>query len=103
MSPKKIDGIIEAVHYSADGRVDQVRLYERRGAVYSDRVLLSRDDLVRRIRTHKVFVAGKRKPFLGAEFETGSQIKLSGPAGKEVLVAGNTPAAKDHLEGIPEF
>jgi len=103
MSPKKFDGVIEAVHYGADGRVEQVRLYERRGAVFSDRVLLNRDDFVRRIRTRKVFVTGKRKPYMGAVFETGLQIRLTGAAGKEMLVAGNAPAGNDHLEGVPEY
>jgi hypothetical protein len=103
MSPKKVDGVIEAVHYNADGRVEQVRLYERRGAVFSDRVLLSREDLVRRIRTRKVFVAGCRKPLLGASFEIGAQIYLVGSTGKEMLVTMNAPAENDHLEGVPEF
>lgn len=103
MSPKNIDGVIEAVHYSADGRVEMVRLYERRGAVFSDRVLLSRDDLVRRIRTRKVYVAGKRKPSLGASFDLGAPVCLAGPVGKEVLMSGSTSAGKDQLAGIPEF
>lgn len=103
MSPKNIDGVIEAVHYSADGRVELVRLYERRGAVFSDGVLLGRDDLVRRIRTRKVFVAGKRRPLLGASFDLGAPVRLAGPVGKELLVTGSAPAGRDLLEGIPEF
>ena len=103
MAPKKVDGVIEAVHYSADGRVDVVRYYERRGAVYSDRELLGRADLIRKIKAHKTFVTGMRKPFMGASFETGAPVRLSGPSGNEVLVTTNAPAGKDHLEGVPEF
>lgn len=103
MSPKKFDGVIEAVHYNAEGRVQQVRLYERRGAVFSDCVLLGREDLVRRIKARKVFVAGRRKPFMGSSFETGAQIHLAGPAGKEVVVAANPSAGRDDLKGVPEY
>ncbi len=103
MSPKKYDGVIEAVHYNAEGRVEQVRLYERRGAVFSDCVLLSRDDLVRRIKTRKVIVIGQRKPWMGSSFETGAQVHLAGPAGKEVFATDNPPAGRDLLKGVPEF
>lgn len=103
MSSPKFDGVIEAVHYSGDGRVEQVRLYERRGAVYSDCLLIGREDLVRQIKAHKVFVAGHRRPFWGASFATGAEVRLVGAAGKEVLVTAGSPIIKDDLKGVPEY
>jgi len=110
VSSVELSGVVEVqftpakdVNTSGVGFVEQVRLYERRGAVFSDRILLNRDDFVRRIRTRKIFVTGKRKPYLGAVFETRLQIHLTGPAGKEMLVAGNAPSGNDHLEGVPEY
>ncbi len=103
MSPRKFDGVIEAVRYNAEGRVEQVRLYERRGAVFSDCVLLGRDDLVGRLKARKIFVAGQRKLWLGSSFTTGAQVHLAGPAGKEVIVTANPPAGRDDLKGVPEY
>lgn len=103
MAPKKVDGVIEAVRYGAEGRVETVRYYERRGAVYSDRQLLGRNDLIRKLKARKVFVTGRRTPYMGATFETGAAVRVAGPAGSEVLVTNNAPVGKDHLEGVPEF
>ena len=103
MTPRKIDGVIEAVHYSADGQVETVRYYERRGAVFSDRKLMTRDGLIRMLKARKVFFTGARKPFQGASFETGKQVMLAGAAGREVLTTDNVPVEKDHLEGVPAF
>lgn len=103
MTPRKIDGVIEAVHYSADGQVETVRYYERRGAVFSDRKLMTRDGLIRMLKARKVFFTGARKPFQGASFEVGKQVRLAGPAGQEVLTTADAPAGKDHLEGVPAF
>ncbi len=103
MTPKKIDGVIEAVHYGADGQVETVRYYERRGAVFSDRKLIGRDELISLLKARKVFVIGTRKPFQGASFETGNAVRLAGAAGREVLTTANTPSDKDHLEGVPAF
>lgn len=103
MTPKKMDGVIEAVHYGADGRVETVRYYERRGAVFSDRQLIGRDELIRKLNARKVFFTGTRKPFQGASFETGKQVLLAGAAGREVLTTDNAPVEKDHLEGVPQF
>ncbi|MDP1779148.1 MAG: hypothetical protein Q8K73_02630, partial [Anaerolineales bacterium] len=45
---KKIDGVIEAVRYK-NGQITWVRAYERRGATFSDRVLLDRKTLLQRL------------------------------------------------------
>ena len=45
MARKTIDGVIEAVRYSPDGAISVVRTYQRRGAVWSDHILLGRKEL----------------------------------------------------------
>ena len=40
---KKVDGVVEAVRYR-DGQIEVVRAYERRGAAFSDRLLLTRKE-----------------------------------------------------------
>ena len=47
---KKFDGIIEAVRYK-NGQIVTVRAYERRGATFSDRLLIERKDLLERLKT----------------------------------------------------
>ena len=41
---KKVDGIIEAVHFDTNGLAEWFRIFERRGPTWSDRVKLSRGD-----------------------------------------------------------
>jgi len=45
---KKVDGVIEAVRYK-NGQIVIVRAYERRGATFSDHVLLERKTLLERL------------------------------------------------------
>jgi hypothetical protein len=42
---KKFDGVIEAVRYK-NGQVEVVRAFERRGAAFSDRILIPRRELL---------------------------------------------------------
>jgi len=49
MAQEKFDGVIEAVRYSPEGAVSQVRMYERRGPTWSDCVLLDRAELDKEI------------------------------------------------------
>lgn len=39
--PARFDGVIEAVRYSPDGKIEVARAYERRGAAFSDHVLIT--------------------------------------------------------------
>ncbi len=97
MARMKIDGVIEAVRYTPGGLISIVRTYERRGAVWSDHVLLGRQELVARLRNGKRFVTGERKEYLGSVFETGATVRYvdephchrravrrPGPAGRRV-------------------
>ena len=109
MAHVKYDGVIEAVRYAPPGRVAVVRAYERRGPTFSDRVLISREELVRRLEAGKHFVAGERQPFLASTFTVASPILLVEKDGQKYLATASAPAAEsgnasvDCLAGVPLF
>ena len=98
---QKFDGVIEAVRYK-NGKIDVVRGYERRGATFSDRVLLDRKTLLERLRGGKRFVTGQRKEYLASTFEVGKPVKLLGQDGTQVVTT-RTESDHDELEGVPAF
>jgi hypothetical protein len=98
---KKFDGIIEAARYQ-DGRILLVRAFERRGATWSDRVLLRRDELLDRLKNGKKFATGHRIEFMAGTFETGAAVQAVGQDGQELL-STSPDAQKDELEGVPLF
>ena len=97
----KFDGVIEAVRYKS-GKIEVVRAYERRGATFSDHVLLDRKALLERLKKGKHFVTGQRKEYLASTFEVGKPVNLVGADGREIVT---TTAQEDHdeLEGVPAF
>ena len=64
---KKFDGVIEAVHYK-NGQIEAVRVFERRGATFSDRIMVARKELLERLKNGQKFVVGKRKEFMASPF-----------------------------------
>jgi hypothetical protein len=98
---QKFDGVIEAVRYKS-GKIEMVRAYERRGATFSDHVLLDRKTLLDRLTHGKHFVTGQRKQYLASTFDVGKPVNLAGPDDKQVLT---TASQQDHdeLEGVPAF
>lgn len=98
---KKFDGVIEAVRYE-NGQIVYVRAYERRGATFSDWVLLNRNDLIERLNKGKKFMTGQRKEFLASTFELGKSVQLVKHNDHEVI-ATRADAARDELEGVPVF
>lgn len=94
---KKFDLVIEAVRYE-NGQITQVRAYERRGAAFSDRVLIDRADLVQRMEKGKKAVTGQRKEFMAGTFDLGKPIQTVGK-----FVSTRTDASRDELEGVPVF
>lgn len=101
MADKKFDGVIEAVRYADDGHAEFVRVYERRGAVFSDVILLSRQELVARLKRGRRYVTGRRLPYLGATFETGPRVRLARSDHHEILTTGSMAGEGDRLEGVP--
>jgi hypothetical protein len=101
MPNKKLDGVIEAVHYSTEGQVDWVRAYLRRGPAWSDRVILGRQELIDALKSGKRMAIGKRVEYLAGTFDVASTVQLVGQPGKEFLVNSNAAADCDNLEGAP--
>jgi hypothetical protein len=83
MATKKFDGVIEAVRYAPNGKIELVRAYERRGATFSDHVLLSRNTLVERLQKGKRFVIGQRKELWASTFSVSDEIRYT--AVKDVI------------------
>lgn len=103
MAQKKFDGVVEAVRYAPDGRVGLVRVYERRGAAFSDRILLTRDELIGRLQSKKRFFVGRRMPYLAGTFDIGVQLRLAGSGENVRVVTSDQPGEQDQLEGVPLF
>ena len=102
MAGKKFDGVIEAARFAPDGSIVLVRAYERRGATFSDRVLLDRKTLVERLKKGKKFVVGTRTNLMASTFETGRSVRLAGGKGQEVISTSEKPD-RDLLEETPIF
>ena len=98
---KKFDGVVEAVRYK-NGQIVVVRAFERRGAAFSDHVLIDRKELLDRLKDGKKFITGKRKEFLAGTFEQGKPLQLSSRDGRE-FVSTRDNADHDELEQVPVF
>lgn len=98
---KKIDGVIEAVRYK-NGQILMVRAYERRGATFSDRVLIDRKALFDRVKKGQQFVIGTREEFLASTFKTGKTVLLVKQDDRELLATFEN-ATRDELEEVPAF
>jgi hypothetical protein len=98
---KKFDGVIEAVRYR-DGQIEEVRAFERRGAAFSDRIMIPRQELLERLKDGRRFVVGQRKQFLAGTFETGKPVQVVSRGGRE-LISTRSDAEHDELEQAPVF
>ena len=98
---KKVDGVIEAVRYK-DGLIEVARTYERRGAAFSDRLLVTRKELLDSLKKGRRFVTGTRREFMAGTFEEGRQVQIVTRDGTE-YIATNTSADRDNLEPAPVF
>ena len=102
MAKNDYRGVIEAVHYAPDGRVDWARVFLKRGATWSDRIILRRDALIEELKRGRKIGVGKRREGLAGTFDVSSQpLRLVGKEGSEVLVISSDRAEVDTLEGIP--
>jgi hypothetical protein len=101
MKKTTYDGVIEVVHYDENGQVAWVRAYERRGAAWSDVVLLDRPTLLERMKAGKQFFIGQRILYMGSSFEVSQPVRIIEVDGKELLVSGDPTGPQDCLEGTP--
>ncbi len=98
---KKIDGVIEAVRYK-NGQISVVRAYERRGATFSDRVLVDRKTLLERLQKGRHYVTGTRKELNASTFTIGKSLLILKQAERELLVTSEK-STRDELELVPAF
>jgi len=74
--PSKIDLVVEAVRYTADGRIDLLRGYLRIDSTYTDRRIFTRDEIVALLKKGKKVSAGQRQPLLASTFVMTAPILL---------------------------
>jgi hypothetical protein len=98
---KKVDGVIEAIRYK-DGQIEVARAYERRGAAFSDRLLLTRKELLDTLKKGRRFFTGTRKEFMAGTFEVGQPLQIVTRDGKEFITT-RADADHDTLEPAPVF
>ena len=98
---KKYDGIIEAVRYK-NGQIVIVRAYERRGAAFSDRLLIDRKEFLELVKKGKTFVTGSRTELMAGTFVQGKPVMVINRDGKEFIVT-REGADGDELEQVPVF
>jgi hypothetical protein len=99
MARPKFDGVIEAVRYSTDGNLSVARGYERHGAVWSDRIIFPRQELVDRLKQGRRFVTGVRKTYLGSVFETGSAVHYK----NDHILVDDKASSHDLIPGVGIF
>ena len=98
---KKIDGVIEAVRYK-NGQIAMARIYEKRGATFSDRIIVDRKVLLERLQKGLQYVIGAREDLLASTFTVGKRVLLVKKDDREFL-ATHDNATNDLLEGAPVF
>ena len=101
MARIKYDGVLETVHFKPDGQLDWVRVYIRRGPIFSDRVLLSRQAFIEQLKKGKRYWVGERIHKMGGKFNVTQPVHLLQQDGNAVIVLGDVRAAKDELTGVP--
>jgi len=102
MARKNYDGVIEAVRYLPNGKIDMVRMYKLRWLVYSDQILMNRADLLEQMSQGKRFVTGQRKLYLGNNFETGKSVHLSGTS-NVIITTKDQGGNQDFLANVQVF
>ncbi len=101
MAKINYDGVVEAAHFKSDGQIDWVRVYERRGAVFSDRILLSREGFIEQLKAGKRYRIGERIYNMGGKFTVSQPVHLLQKDGKPVIVAGDAKDTMGELIGVP--
>jgi hypothetical protein len=101
MAKIKYDGVLEIAHFKPDGQLDWVRVYLRRGAIFSDRILLTRQAFIEQLKAGKRFWVGERIHKMGGKFDVTQPVRLRQQDGKPVIVIGDSNSARDELTGVP--
>lgn len=99
---KKFDGVIEAVRYK-NGQIEVVRAFERRGAAFSDRMMLTRKELLDRLKKGRKFYVGQRKEFLAGTFDLLDRPVQIVNRNDQEVIATRSEADHDELQQAPVF
>jgi hypothetical protein len=101
-SSRKLDVVIVAVRYTKRNKKFKVgQGYVRRGLIWGDLTLLSRNDLVQRLEGKQRIVTGIPAEIPG-EFEIFDSVQLHRMNGGESIYVGEIPQDGDEL-GVPMF
>ncbi len=95
------DGVLETAHFKPDGQIDWVRVYQRRGPVFSDRILLKRAEFIDQLKAGKRYVVGERIHNMGGKFNVSQPVHLLDKNGSQVIAVGSSQAGADDLTGVP--
>jgi hypothetical protein len=101
MKKKSADIIIEAARFKANGQVDFVRAYQRRGATYSDCLLITRTELLKQLLKGKTVATGQRMHLMASTFNKITPVRVAPSANRFIITSGNLGAAQDELPGTP--
>jgi len=102
-SPKKFDGVVDAVRLGPDGRLARARVFQSLGATYSDHVILTREQLVDQLKQGKHYGFGRRKETWGFTFEPSVELHLVKENGQEYIRSASGGGTGDDLKGLPLF
>ena len=98
----KLDVVIVAVRYTKRSmQLTDSQAYVRRGLIWGDLVLLTRDELVQHLTGKQRVVTGKPAEIPG-EFVVFDPVKLVGHNGSASIFTGDQPAKGDDLR-LPLF
>ena len=101
MAKINYDGVVEAAHFKPDGQLDWVRVYERRFAVFSDRIILRRSEFIKQLKAGKRYMVGERILNMGGKFNVTQSVHLLEKEGKQVIIVGDALTTTDEMMGIP--
>jgi hypothetical protein len=99
----KADTVVVADRYDPeDGHLLFAQAYERRGAVWTDVILLDRDALLTRLQSQQRVYAGEVNPDIPGDFAVRGRLEVRRPNGRTHLSLGTSPAGRDDLS-VPIF
>jgi hypothetical protein len=101
MAKINYDGVVEAAHFKPDGQIDWVRVYLRRGAVFSDRILLGREAFIEQLKAGKRYMIGERIYNMGGKFTVDQPVHLLQKDGNQLIVVGDAKDTMGELIGVP--
>jgi len=97
------DTVVVAARYGPQaGELLLAQAYERRGVVWTDVILLDRDDLLARVRSRRRIYAGEVRPDIPGAFTVHGRLQMVHDGARTYLTLGKGTARGDDL-GVPLF